>query len=197
MENSWDKRYSESGYAYGKEPNLYFKQEIDKLKPGRLLLPGEGEGRNAVYAAALGWEVYALDASTEGKKKAEKLASERNVRINYRVGDITDAGLNNEKFDAISLIYVHFPSQQRTIVHRKLAELLKKGGVIIIEAFSKSQIKNNSSGPKDLNMLYAVDELRKDFEGLKILELSELKINLSEGIYHTGTSDIIRMKAVL
>lgn len=197
MENSWDKRYSESGYAYGKEPNLYFKQEIEKIKPGRLLLPGEGEGRNAVYAAELGWEVYALDASIEGKKKAEKLALEKNVKINYRVGDITDTGFIDEKFDAISLIYVHFSAEQRQPAHRKLAGLLKKGGVIIIEAFSKSQIKNNSGGPKDINMLYTVDELRKDFEDMVILELSEQKINLAEGSYHNGTADVIRMTAVL
>lgn len=197
MENSWDKRYSESGYAYGKEPNLYFKQEIEKIKPGRLLLPGEGEGRNAVYAAELGWEVYALDASIEGKKKAEKLALEKNVKINYRVGDITDAGFIDEKFDAISLIYVHFSAEQRPAAHRKLAGLLKKGGVIIIEAFSKSQIKNNSGGPKDINMLYTVNELRKDFEDMVILELSEQKINLAEGSYHNGTADVIRMTAVL
>ena len=48
----WDKRYNNEDLIYGTEPNKFFKQYIDKIKPGRILLLGEGEGRNAVYAAA-------------------------------------------------------------------------------------------------------------------------------------------------
>ncbi len=54
----WDIRYSDSEYAYGTEPNVYFKSFIDTHSSGKILLPGEGEGRNAVYAAVKGWEVF-------------------------------------------------------------------------------------------------------------------------------------------
>lgn len=37
---------------------------------------GEGEGRNGVYAAKLGWEIDAVDWSEKGKEKAERLAAE-------------------------------------------------------------------------------------------------------------------------
>lgn len=49
-----------SRIAYGTEPNAFFKAQLDQLTPGRLLLPAEGEGRNAVYAAKKGWEVAAF-----------------------------------------------------------------------------------------------------------------------------------------
>ena len=60
-----------------KEPNAYFKKIIDTLFPGKILLAAEGEGRNAVYAASLGWDVYAYDFSEMAYKKAMKLAAEK------------------------------------------------------------------------------------------------------------------------
>ena len=60
MKEFWNSRYQEKEYAYGLEPNLFFKSELIKLIPGKALFPAEGEGRNAVFAAKSGWEVTAL-----------------------------------------------------------------------------------------------------------------------------------------
>lgn len=67
--NFWDERYKEKEYVYGISPNEFLKKELLKLKVGSILLPCEGEGRNAVFAAKNGWNVFAFDSSFEGKKK--------------------------------------------------------------------------------------------------------------------------------
>jgi len=72
----WNERYAGDEFVYGREPNRFFEQEMKRLKPGKLLLPCEGEGRNAVWAARHGWEVSAFDQSSVGKQKAELLARE-------------------------------------------------------------------------------------------------------------------------
>jgi len=90
----WDERYSSIEFVYGTEPNIFFKDELDKLKTGNILLLGEGEGRNAVYAAAQGWKVDAVDFSTIAKEKALKLANENNVKINYDVASLADYTFN-------------------------------------------------------------------------------------------------------
>ena len=74
MKNFWDERYKAKAYVYGKEPNQYFAEKLRELEPGKILLPAEGEGRNAVFAARQGWEVSAFDSSSEGRKKAFLLA---------------------------------------------------------------------------------------------------------------------------
>ncbi len=66
----WNARYSDNDYAYGIEANECIKQELQKLKAGKILSPAEGEGRNALYAAKFGFEVYAFDPSIEGRNKA-------------------------------------------------------------------------------------------------------------------------------
>ncbi len=101
----WNERYSNNEFAYGKQPNNFLKEQIEKLKAATILFPAEGEGRNAVFAAKLGWAVSAFDISVEGKKKALMLAEANNVTIDYQVGELETLNYNNEQFDVIALIY--------------------------------------------------------------------------------------------
>jgi SAM-dependent methyltransferase len=193
----WNNRYSSEEFAYGVHPNNYLKEQLEKLPVGSILFPAEGEGRNAVFAAKLGWAVSAFDISVEGKKKALRLSEENNVTIDYQVGELQTLHYNTEQFDAIALIYAHFPANIKSTYHKKLSTYLKKGGVIIFEAFSKNHLdcisKNEKvGGPKDVDILFSMDELKSDFENYEIIELEEKKIELSEGLYHNGTGSVIR-----
>ena len=107
----WNDRYSKDGYAYGVQPNNYLKKQLEKLPVGAILFPAEGEGRNAVFSAKLGWKVSAFDISVEGKNKALKLAEANNVTIDYQVGELEKLSYKPEQFDAIALIYAHFPAE--------------------------------------------------------------------------------------
>lgn len=73
-----NERYSKEEFAYGEEPNIYLKENLNKLSVGTILFPAEGEVRNAVYAAKIGWIVKAFDISNEGPKKAFQLAQKNN-----------------------------------------------------------------------------------------------------------------------
>ena len=115
----WDKRYTENETVYGNQPNLFFKNFIDTHKPGKILLPAEGEGRNAIYAASKGWKVDAFDFSTEAYKKAMAFSKEKNVSINYRLQEI-ESFTANEKYDAVGLIFVHLPAQIRRDFHQQI-----------------------------------------------------------------------------
>src|SRR5512136_2935998 len=105
MKDFWDNRYSVEDYIFGTEPNEFFKSEINKLPRGKLLLIGEGEGRNAVYAAKLGWQVDAIDFSSTAKSKALMLADRNSVKINYYVQDFNDLNLTAENYNAVGIIY--------------------------------------------------------------------------------------------
>lgn len=201
MKEFWDDRYAEEGYAYGEEPNVFFKQEIDKLPIGKLLMPAEGEGRNAVYAATLGWDVYAFDISEEGKKKADELAQKNGVTINYIVSDFDAIPYENESFDAVGLIYAHFTPDLRNDYHQKLISLLKHGGSLILEGFSKEHLHYNQKnpkvgGPRDIAMLYSLEELSSDFDHLEIHTQNETLTALDEGKYHVGQGSVVQLVGV-
>src|SRR5260221_535479 len=87
----WNDRYSKDEFAYGVQPNNYLKEQVEKVSVGTILFPAEGEGRNAVFAAKLGWSVSAFDISVEGKNKAVRLAEANKVTLDYQVGELQSA----------------------------------------------------------------------------------------------------------
>ncbi len=197
MKSFWNQRYSQDEYAYGKEPNAFFKNELDKLQPGKLFLAAEGEGRNAVYAAQKGWEVVCYDFSEEAQKKALKLADEKGVTIDYRLASLADINFDKAEFDAVGIVFVQLPEVIRRKNFQKISSFLKSGGTMILEAFSKSHIEDQREnptvgGPKNIDQLYQLDSIKKDFENFEIEIATEVQTNLEEGIYHRGKSSVVR-----
>lgn len=193
----WNERYDSELFAYGTTPNHYLKQQLDRLDPGSILFPAEGEGRNAVFAATKGWQVSAFDISINGRKKALQLAQQNQVAIDYQVGELSTLHYQKEEFDVIALIYAHFPADIKSSLHQTLQQYLRKGGLIIFEAFSKNHLeyiaKNEKvGGPKDIESLFSIDEIKTDFPDYDIIELQETEIELQEGLYHNGTGSVIR-----
>jgi len=196
----WDNRYSAEAFAYGELPNNYLKEQLEKLEASAILFPAEGEGRNAVFAATLGWKASAYDISSEGKNKALKLADKNNVTIDYQVGELDALGYAPESFDAIALIYAHFPAEIKSAIHKGLDKYLRSGGIIIFEAFSKKHLEyiardEKVGGPKDIDSLFSIDEVQSDFANYDFVELEETEIDLNEGIYHNGKGSVIRFLA--
>lgn len=194
MREFWDERFAEPDYIYGIMPNAYFKQFIDSSDSGTLLLPAEGEGRNALYALQREWQVHAVDYSEEGRKKAIKLAKDNAFELKYSVADLAEWD-EDVKVDAIALLYAHFPPQLRSTIHSKLINKLKPGGTLVMEAFSKEQMQFNSGGPRNLEMLYSKSMLELDFSTLKIEYIEELEVEIDEGEYHKGKASVIRIIA--
>jgi hypothetical protein len=197
MKKLWDERYSNEAFAFGENPNEFLKETLPQFIPEKALFAAEGEVRNAVFAAGLGWEVSAFDLSEFGKMKAEKLAIKNQVSIDFTVGDIQTLKYDANSFDALVMIYAHFPASIKSSCHHQLITYLKPGGLVIFEAFSKNHIQYNSinpkvGGPKDMDQLYSIEEIKKDFKDFEIIELIETETDLSEGLYHIGKGSVIR-----
>ncbi|SDW38477.1 Methyltransferase domain-containing protein [Lutibacter oricola] len=191
MKEFWDSRYSEQEYAYGTEPNQFFKSALDSYAvEGSILFPAEGEGRNAIYAAKKGLDVYAFDISEEGKKKALKLAKNEKVSINYEVGELFNLNLIDTKFNATALIFAHFPTDILKEYHQKIADLIKPKGIVILEGYSKNH--TGHGGPKNRDMLFTKEMIQQHFSNFKIISLVEKEVKLSEGKYHQGLGTVIR-----
>jgi SAM-dependent methyltransferase len=197
MKEFWDERYGQKGFAYGEKPNEYLMKHLQTLSAGTILFPADGEGRNSVFAAKLGWTVYAFDQSVEGVNKALQLAEKNQVKIDFKVGEFQTLNYKSEQFDVLALIYAHFSAETKSSYHKVLDDYLRKGGLIIFEAFSKKHIEYNSvnekvGGPKDLGMLFSIDEIKSDFANYEIIELKETEVELNEGIFHQGKGSVIR-----
>ncbi len=191
----WNQKFLRDGYLYGKEPNEFIKSTyINFKKNQRVLCLGEGEGRNAVFLAKKGYEVAALDASDIGLKKLQTWAKESNVNVDTKCIDINE-WVPTKKYGAILFTFMHLDILELERIIEKIEGSLKEKGFFVAEVFSKNQIDKNSGGPKDLNLLYSLDDFQKSIKSLKIHKLEEIIVELNEGNGHIGEASVIRLIA--
>lgn len=190
---NWDERYSEPGFAYGTKPNDFLASVADKIPKGKILSLAEGEGRNAIYLASLGYEVTGVDGSNVGLQKAMALASEHGVTITTVHADLSEFEILPEQWEGVIACYCHIPSVIRIPLHQAVVRGLKKGGVFILEAFSKEQLAYDTGGPQSLDMLMSLDELKQELVGLELIHSTQLVRNVIEGNRHTGLASVVQI----
>jgi hypothetical protein len=120
------------------------------------------------------------------------LAREHKVNIDYRISSLLDYPHQSASFDLIALIFFHIMPEARRLYHSLLVSALRPGGLLVMEAFSKKQLNNDSGGPKDISLLYSEEELADDFRELSIEMNRAERIKLDEGPHHQGFADVIR-----
>lgn len=192
----WDKRYASDDYIYGENPNVYFKSVIDQLKPGRILVPGAGEGRDAVYAAKLGWDVLAFDLSKVGMEKALRLAASAQTSIRYKIMDAANFNFAATPFDLVAMTFFHLPTEIRKMFFSKIHKTLTHNGHIMIEAFHPHQVDYASGGPRDISMLLTKNILNEELKYISPIETCETKYILNEGAHHQGEAAVTRYLGV-
>lgn len=196
MSVSWDERYREPGFAYGTDPNEFLVSIVHRIPHGKILSLAEGEGRNAVYLASLGYQVTGVDGSEVGLRKAVALAAERGVAITAILADLKEFEIEPEQWDAIIACYCHVPSEIRIPLHRAAVRGLKSGGVFVLEAFSKEQLAYGTGGPQSPDMLMSLDELRRELAGLEFVHAVKVEREVREGSRHTGLASVVQVVGI-
>ena len=187
----WNSKFSRDGFLYGLKPNAFIASKVKSFpKNAKVLCLGEGEGRNAIFLAKKGFEVTAIDASDIGISKLHFRALEENLKIETICKDLNEWEVK-EKYDVIVASYLHMHKDEREALFEKIEESLSMDGIFVAEFFSKNQLKYNSGGPKDEDLLYCV----KDFKCFSLYEneIKELVTILDEGKGHQGEASVIRV----
>lgn len=194
--NKWDSRYSEKGFAYGVAPNDFLKQNVEKFpKGGKLLCLAEGEGRNAVFLARQGFEIVAVDSSTVGLEKAQKMALTEKVKITTIVADLAEFIFEENNFDGVVSIFCHLPPPLRKRVNNEIIRCLKPGGILLLEAYTPKQLEYKTGGPKNPELMLSLDTLQDEFSELAPLHSIELEREINEGHLHTGLGAVVQFIA--
>lgn len=193
-ESFWNKRYANSEYLYGTEPNSFLAEQYGLLN-GPVLSLSEGEGRNAVFLASRGLEVLAVDISSVALEKARKLANSRGVEIKTMVADLATYEPEENQYGSVVSISAHLPSVVRKKLYPLVERSVKPNGIIILEAYSENQLSRDTGGPKDVDMLMTVDKLQREFPNFEPILLREVEREVSEGEGHSGMASVIQFIA--
>jgi len=189
----WDERYGEPEPLYGLKPNAYLEAQSKRLTPGaKILLPGDGYGRNGLWLARQGFRVHTVDLSPVGVERARKAAQAAGLQMTIEQADLSTWQWPVNEFDAAAAIFVHLPSAIRRPVHASMLRALKSGGLAIFQSFTPEQLQFSSGGPKDVDMLCTAELLLEEFAGAEILELEEKALYLEEGHKHSGMGAVVQ-----
>jgi SAM-dependent methyltransferase len=194
---TWNRRFAESGYLFGTEPNGWLHEHADVWHAGqRVLCVADGEGRNSVWLAQRGLTVDAFDISEVGVRKARDFARITGVKVNFAVADVATLQWPESLYDGVAAIFIQFADPAlRTRIFEGMVRCLKPGGVLVLQGYTLKQLEYRTGGPPLASHMYTPELLREAFAGMEILALREYEADLAEGTGHRGHSALVGVVA--
>jgi tellurite methyltransferase len=169
-QDRWDRKHSQDGDS--EEPATFLQEIMDgkdwNLPPGTALDIACGNGRNAIFLAARGFQVTAVDVSSVGIGRGRARAKERALSVDWQEADLERLDLGDQAYDLV----VNIKYLQRSLVPR-IKRALKNGGHVIFETFLIDQ--QALGHPSNPVYLLAHNELLGLFRDFRVLHYREGK----------------------
>jgi SAM-dependent methyltransferase len=162
-EAAWDERYRARDALWSGNPNRYLVSEAEGLPPGSALDVGAGEGADAIWLAARGWQVTGVDISSVALARAAAHAAGRGAdiadRIDWLHADVMSWRPASASFDMVTVHYLHLPPAERTVVFGALAAGVKPGGTLLIVGHHPSDLQTTIPRPPTPERFYTGDDI--------------------------------------
>jgi SAM-dependent methyltransferase len=155
----WDERHASRDPIEARDADPTLIEEIGKLAPGTALDLGAGDGRNAVWLAAHGWRVTAVDFSRVALDRGRAFASSAGVEVEWLLADLLEWSPPTEAFDLVALFFIHLPPRERRPVYARAAAAVASGGTLLVVAHDRSNLVDGVGGPQDPTVLFTPDEI--------------------------------------
>lgn len=181
-QSRWDEKHA--GERGEDSPSSFLREVIDSrawtIDPGRALDIAAGKGRNALFLAARGFQVDAVDISSVALEEGRKIALAKSLAVNFIEVDLDHADLTQEAYDLI----VNFNFLERGLIP-KIKTALKAGGHIVFETFLIDQ--RELGHPRNPAYLLGHNELLDLFRGFRVLCYREGKtVERGKEAYRAG-----------
>jgi len=124
----WNCFYTNDKSNFNRAPNGFLMQVVEGRPPGVALDYGMGEGRNSLYLAKLGWEVWGFDPADAGVAIAQKRAKELGLTLHTAAVRDSEYDFGKERFDVIL-----FSWTMPLVPVQRVIDALKHGGIVVVE----------------------------------------------------------------
>jgi len=137
----WEARWSQALRERGdriaqRPPNAHLAAEVGNLRPGRALDAGCGHGSNALWLAARGWDITAVDFATTAlafaRSAAEAMGPDVAERIDWVEADLATWTPRRDEYDLVVSLYVHVAGSVEEMVQRMATGVARDGTLFLI-----------------------------------------------------------------
>jgi SAM-dependent methyltransferase len=162
-EASFEEMYRGTDALWSGRPNTQLVAEAADLPSGAALDVGCGEGADAVWLAARGWQVTAVDFATtaleRGAARAAAAGEEVAARIDWVRADVTSWTPEKGAFDLVSAQFMHLPTDQRRALFARLADAVRVGGRLLLVGHDFSDVAAGAHRPPEPDRFFTAAEV--------------------------------------
>ena len=145
----WESRYRAGEETSRHDPSPSLVTGTTDLPPGRALDAGCGLGADAIWLAARGWHVTAVDVSAtaieQGRASAQTAGRDVAARIEWVHADLTRWHPADRFFDLVTSHYVHVPGPVEDLI-RRLAAWVAPGGTLLVVGHDHAHSEDQTDG---------------------------------------------------
>ena len=150
-------------------PNQFLMETVKGRPPGVALDYGMGQGRNSIYLASIGWQVWGFDPAEAGVAIAQKQAKELGLTLHTSAVRDSEFDFGKERFDLVL-----FSWTKPLVPIEKIVDSLKPGGIVVIVCgmeFNPSQNLILHTWDPLVIEHYEIVREKSDWEGRRILDI--------------------------
>lgn len=187
---AWDERYRGSERLWSEGPNLFVADRLRTASPGRGLDLASGEGRNAVWLAAQGWEMTAVDFSAVAVERGRQTSDQ----VRFIVADILEWE-PAETYDLVLIAYLHLEEEAMGSVVKRAVDWLEPYGELFMIGHHRSNLEHGYGGPQVPEILWDVPTITGWLQGLRLVEASVVRrpVETPDGVVYARDA-LIRVR---
>ncbi len=182
QKQQWEKAYQNNVDFFGEEPSelaLSVVGTLEMEEVERMLELGCGQGRDTFFFARKGFDVHALDYSSEGIELMRSKAEDGGLKMDIGVHDVRDPlPFPDESFDAVyshMLLTMELVEEEISYVLQECLRVLRPGGLNIYSV-------RNDHDPHYGQFLHVGEDMYQNPMGFVVHFFPEEKVRrLSEG----------------
>jgi SAM-dependent methyltransferase len=161
-EQSFEEMYRSADALWSGKPNAQLVAEAGDLSPGTALDVGCGEGADAVWLAARGWQVTGVDFAATALERAAAGAAaagqEVAARIEWVRADVTRWTPEPASFDLVAAQFMHLVTEERRALFARLADAVRPGGQLLLVGHDFSDIAAGAHRPEEPERFFTAAE---------------------------------------
>ncbi|MCF6745788.1 class I SAM-dependent methyltransferase [Blastococcus sp. KM273128] len=174
----WDRRYAEQA-QWSPGPNGLVAELLADVPPGTAVDLAAGEGRHALWLAARGWAVTAVDFSAAGLDRGR--ARPGADRVGWVTADVLTWSAAEGSLDLVLVAYLHLPGEQTTALLTRAVGWLRPGGRLLVLGHDVANLTAGVGGPQEPAILHSVDRLAPVARLLDVDRLEQVRRATAQG----------------
>ncbi len=124
----YSRYYLDSNSDFNHAPNRFLMELVKGRQPGVALDYGMGQGRNSIYLASLGWQVWGFDPAEAGVAVAQKQAKDLGLTLHTSAVRDSEYDFGKERFDLVL-----FSWTMPLVPIQRVVDSIKPSGIVVME----------------------------------------------------------------